>query len=212
MRFHWPICRSLSVNRLVLPTLVCALLIYLNPACRQEEDTETVDPQAEPAKKAPAELLVFPDELRVADPSVNEFVERAMVGCGSGDYDRFRLLWSVKEDPLPRDDYLEGWQAVQRIQIRALERVMLSPDPKLGRERPEVAYAILAEVALDPERPAGRREPHREVVLTVIREQMAWRLARAPSVLRTWMKQRVQQRESDGAKLADDRSSDSEGE
>ncbi len=205
-----PIRRSFSANRLVIPTLVCVALMSFNPACRQDRDAESVDPQAEAAKQESAELLVFPDELRVADPSVNDFVERAMVGCGSGDYDRFRLLWSVREDPLPRDDYLEGWQAVLRIKIRALEKVMLSPDPKLGRERPEIAYAILADVALDPERPAGRREPHRQVVLTVIREQMAWRLARAPSALRSWIKQRVHQRESDGVELADDRSSNAE--
>lgn len=205
-----PIRRSFSAARLVIPTLVCVALMYLNPACRQDRDADSVDPQAEAAKQESAELLVFPDELRVADPSVNDFVERAMAGCGSGDYDRFRLLWSVREDPLPRDDYLEGWQAVLRIKIRALEKVMLSPDPKLGRERPEIAYAILADVALDPERPAGRREPHRQVVLTVIREQMAWRLAGAPSALRTWIKQRVHQRQSDGVELADDRSSNAE--
>ncbi len=172
---------------------------------------EAVDPQTEAAKQEPAELLLFPDEVRVADPSVNEFVERAMVGCASGDYDRFRLLWSVREDPLPRDDYLEGWQAVQRIKIRAVKRVMLSPDPKLGREKPEAAYAILADVALDPTRPAGRREPNRQVVLTVIREQMAWRLASAPAALRTWMKEQVDQRERADVELADDRSSDAEG-
>lgn len=210
MRSHLPIRRSLSASRLVLPMFVCVSLMYLNPACRQDRDAETVDPQTEAAKKESAELLVFPDEVRVGDPSVNEFVERAMVGCASGDYDRFRLLWSVREDPLPRDDYLEGWQAVQRIKIRAVERVMLSPDPKLGREKPEIAYAILADVALDPARPAGQREPNREVVLALIREQTAWRLASAPTALRTWMKERVHHREGDGVELADDRSSDAE--
>ncbi len=145
--------------------------------------------QAETGQQKRKELLVFPDEVRVEDASVNDFLERAMEDCASGDYDKFRLLWSARQEPLPRDEFEQGWQAVRQIRIRALQRVMLAPDPDHELDQGETVYAFLADVALDPMHRAGQREPNREVVLMVIREHEQWRLARAPKPMRTWIKE-----------------------
>ncbi len=137
-------------------------------------------------------LLVFPDSLYVEDASVNAFVRRAMDVCGRGEYEAFRLLWSTREDPLTRADFETGWQAVQEIRIRALEHVLLAADNSAdaaAEKRP--AYAVFAEVQLDPNLPAGQREPHREVVLMVVREREEWRLGHAPKSVRTWLKERI---------------------
>ena len=163
---------------------VCA-----HPACRPDDDAAGNDAGNVGTAKRPADLLVFPDALRVADPSVNAFVERAMTSCGSGDYDSFRLLWSVREDPLPRGEYEQGWKAVQRIHIRALEEMALAPNLKLGRDDYETSYIILASILLDPSLRAGQQEPNREVVLQLVREQDAWRLARASKAMRLWVKE-----------------------
>lgn len=179
-------------------------LVYLSPACRRERDSAGADPPPERVKQEPAEFLVFPQELRVEEEAVNDFVERAMTACAGGDYGRFRLLWTAREDPLPRDEYENAWQAVQRIQILALEKVMLSPDAKRGREHSEIAYAVLADVTLNPTHPAGRRDPHREAVLMLIPEEVGWRLARAPKAMRLWIRERGRSREAGSVVPADE--------
>ncbi|MFQ5610470.1 MAG: hypothetical protein ACE5F8_09425, partial [Woeseiaceae bacterium] len=137
----------------------------------------------------------FPESLHVADESVNAFVARAMAECASGDYERFRLLWSIRHDPLPRDEYEQGWQAVQRIEVRRLEPVILSGSNAAVPPDSDQAYAILAEVSLDPNRPAGQREPNREAVLLIVREDDAWRLARPPRALKEWIHERAATRD-----------------
>jgi len=163
----------------------------LGPVCRRDEDVVQKGAPANIAQKKPADLLVFPSALQTEDISVNAFVKRAMMDCAGGDYDVFRLLWSAREDPLPRGEYEQGWQAAREIRIRALEKVVLSADPTRGRDQDETVYVILANVSLDPTHRAGQREANREVVLMLVREHDTWRLARAPKKMRTWIKERV---------------------
>ena len=146
-----------------------------------------------------AGVLVFPEELHVADAAVNEFVERAMSVCGRGDYDGFRLLWSVREEPLPRDEFEEGWHAVETIRVRGLQKARLAREDAADAAEADVVYVILAEVQLDPTHRAGKREPKREVVLMLVREDDEWRLAKPPKKMRDWIKNRVEVKASDGA-------------
>lgn len=171
--------------------LVLASMLCLGPACRRDDEGSNVQTEGDGVEPQVRDLLVFPDELRVDDPSVNEFVEGAMATCASGDYSRFRLLWSVHQDPLPRDEYEEGWQAVRKIKIRAVEQVLLADQTELDLSGTETAYVIWADVSLDPTHRAGQREPRREVILMIIHEQEAWRLTRAPKALRNWVKEQI---------------------
>lgn len=191
--------------------LVCTALVILSPACRPDDETASKDARGNGAPKHPARLLAFPETLWTDDVSVNAFVEHAMTTCASGNYEQFRLLWSAREDPLPRDEYNEGWQAVQQIKVRALEKVILTADPQQGREESETAYVILADVSLDPAHPAGQREPNREAVLMLVREQGAWRLGRAPKPVRIWVKERVSPGNSDSTIPGGDRAEPLEG-
>lgn len=177
--------------QLTLCSCACIALLCLYPACRRDEDVVQKGVPAGNAQKKPADLLVFPSALKTEDVSVNAFVKRAMMDCAGGDYDVFRLLWSAREDPLPRGEYEQGWQAAREIRIRALENVILSADPTRGRDEDETVYVILANVSLDPTHRAGQREANREVVLMLVREHDTWRLARAPKKMRTWIKERV---------------------
>lgn len=184
--------RTLSRNeQLFFVILASTATLCAGSACRRDPDAGNADTSSDGVAPKPAELLVFPQALRVEEPSVNDFVERAMTVCAAGDYEKFRLLWSVREEPLTRDEYQQGWQAVQEIRIRALAKAMLSPDPRNGDKQAETAYVILAEVDLDPALRAGRREPTREVVLMMIREHGAWRLAGAPEAMRKWLNEQL---------------------
>ncbi len=186
-----PILDKASAYGPVIRGLVLTALLCIGPSCRRENDSASEDPRPADARQQSVDLVVFPDELLVEDASVNDFVTSAMAVCAGGDYERFRLLWSPRHDPLPRSEYEQGWQAVRQIRIRALEKVILAPDPRQGRTQAETVYAVLADVSLDPTHAAGQKEPKREVVLMLTREHDAWRLASAPKQMRVWIRDRA---------------------
>ncbi len=162
--------------------------------CERQDVVVRSQPAPVVAPQPLQEILVFPDSLRVADEAVNEFVGFAMNECAGGDYERFRLLWRATDDPLPRDEYEQGWQAVERIELRALEEVVLAGQHQEDSYAGETAYVVLAGVSLDPNHRAGKREPFREVILLIVNEQSKWRLAKAPNALKTWVREHVASR------------------
>lgn len=165
------------------------LLVSLALGCERAPQPDRRDDGSEPARHvSQTDVLFFPDELHVSDASVNDFVTRAMTVCGSGDYEAFRLLWATHEEPLARRDYEQGWQAVEEIRIQAVEKVQYvrAGDAKEA-PHPISGYLIAADVRLDPLQPTGKRGAGREVVLLMVQEGDAWRLAAAPRLMRTWI-------------------------
>lgn len=183
--------------------LIVTILAAAHAACRSEGEPGGADQPQEGAPPKPPDLLVFPEELRVADASVNEFIEHAMAECASGDYERFRLLWSADEQPLSRGEYEQGWQAVEKIRIQAVEQAYLSSDKSTDGHADQPVYAVLAKVELDPEHRVGRREPKREAVLMIVYDQQAWRLAHAPTAMRDWIKHKAEHRDAAPAKATE---------
>lgn len=173
-------------------TAIGLFIAMMTHACRRDEPVKApaAASSSGAANSKQPDLLVFPDELRVADSTVNEFVTRAMTTCAADEYEAFRLLWSARETPLPREEFEQGWHAVQTIKVRALEKVMLDADPNSGRIEPETVYALLAEVSLDPTQKVGQKEPQRHVVLMLTREHEQWLLAQAPKPMRDWIKKK----------------------
>lgn len=175
--------------------VLCGVAVVSWSACRRDEpDDPAAESVAKPAEEVQTEhLLVFPPSLYVEDASVNEFLRRAMHVCVRGEYDAFRLLWSAREDPLERAEFETGWQAVQQIRIRALQRVRLAADEAAkGAASTREVYAVLADVQLDPSLPAGRQESRRDVVLMILREHDEWRLGNAPKAMRTWIRNSIE--------------------
>ncbi len=181
--------RRIGNAKSIVQQVSCVCVLLLPVGCDPSTSEAPNGPGLVDPK--PANILVFPDEYHVGDETVNTFVRRAMADCASGDYQKFRLLWSAREEPLPRGEYDQGWQAVQEIRIRALREVILAADPERGREEDQTVYGLAADVSLDPAHRAGRKEPSREVVLMVVSEQGSWRLARPPKAMRDWIKQRA---------------------
>ena len=182
--------------------LVFAMLLPAFSACRRDTQAESSPDSAEADQ--PKTVFVFPEELHVDDDSVNTFVNRAMNTCAGGDYEAFRLLWSAREDPLPRDEFEEGWKAVQEIRVRGLEPARLAADPSAGFPEPRLVYGVLADVAFDPTHRAAREEPQRRVVLMLTREHDEWRLGRAPKSMRAWMTDKVESAEVTSATTLSD--------
>ncbi|MCH7814697.1 MAG: hypothetical protein IID40_11830 [Planctomycetes bacterium] len=145
------------------PTLAWAWALLLPVAagtCRRAAE----DPLPPPPDPEP-EILDFPKALQAKDPTVNTFVRRVIETCASGDYDAFRLLWSARDDPFPRDQFHRAWQSVRKVRIVSLR-------PVREAESGNLFYAVRAQVELDP----AVREPQRDVTIILAFEDGHWRL------------------------------------
>lgn len=174
-------------------------------SCRRSESQVGNESDRPPEPPTPKSVLVFPEAIKVADDSVNRSLHHAMTVSMSGDYNAFRLLWSAREDPLPRDEFEKGFGAVKEIRIEALEKVMLAGGAhNAGAQNSagEAVYAAYATIRLDPAKNLGQPEPERRVVLMLVHEHGDWRLARAPKELRVWLKDKVKVAPSEPATAA----------
>lgn len=215
---------AMQVKRVIAGLSRCAVLgivaAIAATGCSSNDHKQEATPTAVEQEAKAKELLVFPDKLHTADESINRFVTRAMRICAAGEYAPFRLLWSVREEPLPRDEYETGWQAVQEVRIRLLEQVRLagkkaSPatDDRSPKDAPhdnaaqddtaegataegESAYVVCAQVSLDEMKFAGAKEPIRQVVLLIVRERNNWRFLGAPRKIRSWVRDKLTDSES----------------
>lgn len=170
--------------RNVLSVLTAAITL-LGASCNKEAQTPDKPTVAVQSKTN----LIFPDQLRVDDATVNTFVRSALTQCASSDYEAFRSLWTAKQEPISKAEFSEGWDAVRRIEVRALEKVLLAMGD--DGKTTEPVYVLLAEVELDAAARVGKREPIREIVLMLVREHDQWRLAGAPKEMREWVKSKL---------------------
>lgn len=159
------------------PARLCILLAFsvAAGACsRDEHNQPTPTPTSALADTGPIE---FPDRIRVDDPTVNEFILKAIKTCVSGDYEAFRLLWTARQDPLSEQEFKRGWAAVEKVRIDSI-RPFRTPEG-------DIVYAARAHVELDP---AEVPEPVRDLVLLLVKESDQWRLAPAPASVREELK------------------------
>jgi len=143
------------------------LLVAITAGCEPGDESE---PGAAIVEER--QILDFPTELHADDQSVNAFVREVIETCASGDYEAFRLLWSIRDDPFPRDQFYRAWQSVHKVEVTGMRKMRNPADQG-------IVYAVAARVDLDP----GVREPQRRVVILLIKEKDAWRLTRPPEGL-----------------------------
>lgn len=166
-------------------------------ACEREPaaSSSSARPRSDADYRVAAEID-FPESVQADDPAVNDFVRQAIDTCVSGDYERFRLLWNVREDPFPRGEFERGWKAVRKVTVLDVQK--LRNPPQGAAYEGKYLYYLHGRVELDETVP----EPVREVLLLVVQEGEHWRLAKAPKNLR----ERVLGRQDGGQDSADSRS------
>jgi len=156
------------------------VVLLLAAGCdRGGESSDPAAPNAVVNADGPQTEITFAPRTRVADETVNEFVERALRVTTGRDYEEFRLLWSATDEPFARKQFDAGWDSgVRRIVIDVLQKMR---DPRSD----EVFYGMHAHAVLEPGRfNVSADEAERDVVLVVRRENGQWRLAHAPDEVR----------------------------
>ena len=104
---------------------------------------------------------------------------RRLSTCVNGDYETFRLLWNAKQEPLRRDEFEQGWQAVKTVRVRAIEKVVLTDGyAEEYADRDQRRYNLNSQWMFlsfsswkrpsTPITPVGRRKPNRTFVLLIM--------------------------------------------
>lgn len=140
------------------------------PGCRRPRSDENPSDAGTAADHDPR--LIFPPEKRAADESVNDFIERAMNTLLEGDYDAFRLLWVIDQEPFKQEQFLRGWQTLQEVRVEVLQPIRHEHDAQ-----DDVFYGVCAFARLDPTRLPEGVETERRMVLEIVKEHGQWRLA-----------------------------------
>ncbi len=111
----------------------------------------------------------FPTSLQSDDPTLNEFIRRALGICERGDYDGFRQLFSIHTTPTSQKDFERVWLSVQEITVAGVYAARGSPD----------IFFVHAIVRYrEPDR-KGRLT--RDAALAVFKENGHWRIGPAPT-------------------------------
>lgn len=164
-----------SVQRLAMVGL---MTLAIGGCKKGEADGDTSSQLTTPADDTPQkELVSFPPDFTCDDPEVPEFLKSAVKACVDQDYDKFRSMWSARDEPISEKEFIRAWQANPRFALTEMRR-MQTPEG-------EIVYAVRAHVSLDPNEVP---EPDRDVVLLIVNENDNWRLRRAPKKLIKMMK------------------------
>lgn len=153
------------------------LIAMLAVGCKKGDSEGDTSQLPQPPESPKEELVSFPPDFTCDDPEVPEFLRSAVKACVDQDYERFRMMWSAKEDPISEKEFIRAWRANPRFAVTEM-RQMKTPEG-------EIVYAIRAHVSLDPNEVP---EPERDVVLLIVHESDQWRLRKAPRKLAKMMK------------------------
>ncbi len=170
--------RNHTLRVAMLMTMACLPVAIAVVGCKKGDDGGDTSQLPTPPPDAPErELVSFPDDFTCDDPAVPEFLKSAVKACVDQDYELFRSMWSVKEEPISEKEFIRAWQANPRFQLTDMQQ-MKTPEG-------EIVYAVRAHVSLDPNEVP---EPERDVVLLIVNESDKWRLRKAPRKLAKMMK------------------------
>lgn len=126
--------------------------------------------------------IVWRPNAKCSNPQINEFVQKAVTVCASGDYDEYRLLWSYDHQPTSRKRFEQLRGAVRIVEIQAVKRLRLRlPDGSfLERESPEYVLHASVKMTEEAKRRSDDRLADREMILRIVQENGRWRFTPAP--------------------------------
>ncbi len=121
----------------------------------------------EPTVEPPA--VIFPEQLKTDDVTVNEFIRKALEACRQGDYDMFRQLFGVTEQAPTGAQFDHVWKDVKEIAVRRIYT---------GKQQPLDYYVHVVVLLRQPDK---YERTERQAVIWVFKEGDNWHLAPAPS-------------------------------
>lgn len=140
----------------------------------QADDRNAGVTAANSAARRHVPTLVFPTEIRSAQPEIGAFLDEFLNTWLSMDYLGYRRLVSRAHNPESRERFELICEATASVRVELIERVET-------REYPTPAYRTVFEVELTPEAAQRRREFERKIAILIFPELGEWRMAAAPA-------------------------------
>ena len=119
--------------------------------------------------------IVWAPNAKCKNEEVNDFVAKALTVCAEGDYEEYRLLWSLDHQPTNRKRFMQLRDATEQVQVKTIRRLQFRlPDGSMkGMDTP--VYVLHAFVALKEEaKQRSERLDDRDLILQVVRRNNAW--------------------------------------
>ena len=119
--------------------------------------------------------IVWAPDAKCQNQEVNDFVAKAMTVCADGDYEEYRLLWSLDHQPTNRKRFMQLRDATEQVQVKTIRRLQFRlPDGSMKILDTPV-YVLHAFVALKEEaKQRSERLKDRDLILQIVRRHNAW--------------------------------------
>ena len=119
--------------------------------------------------------IVWAPDAKCQNQEVNDFVAKAMTVCADGDYEEYRLLWSLDHQPTNRKRFMQLRDATKQVQVKTIRRLQFRlPDGSM-KGTDTAVYVLHAFVALKEEaKQRSERLKDRDLILQIIRRNNAW--------------------------------------
>lgn len=168
---------EVRITNLLIFWSSCCLLTC---GCNRRSEGQTAS-SADPADSTGV-AIVWGSNAKCSNRQINEFVEKAVTVCASGDYDEYRLLWSYDHQPTSRKRFEQLRDAVRTVEIQTVKRLRLRlPDGSfLERESPEYVLHASVKMTEEAKRRSEDRLADREMILRIVQENGRWRFTPAP--------------------------------
>ncbi len=119
--------------------------------------------------------IAWAPDAKCKNQEVNDFVAKALTVCAEGDYEEYRLLWSLEHQPTNRKRFMQLRDATEQVQVKTIRRLQFRlPDGSMkGMDTP--VYVLHALVALKEEaKQRSERLEDRDLILQIVRRNNAW--------------------------------------
>jgi hypothetical protein len=114
-------------------------------------------------------------DAKCKNQEVNDFVSKALTVCSEGNYEEYRLLWSLDHQPTSRKRFMQLRDATERVDVKVIRRLQLRlPDGSM-KEMDTPVYVLHAFVALKEEaKQRSEQLEDRDLILQVVRRNDKW--------------------------------------
>ena len=122
-----------------------------------------------------AVAIVWAPGAKCRNQEVNDFVAKALTVCAEGDYEEYRLLWSLDHQPTSRRRFMQLRDATAKVEVKTVRRLQFRlPDGSM-KSMDTPVYVLHAFVALKEEaKQRSERLEDRDLILQVVRRNDAW--------------------------------------
>ena len=160
-------------NKLNIITWVACLACILAWACNRDSSKKNSAKGGRGSDSA-VEIVWAPD-AKCKNQEINDFVAKALTVCSEGDYEEYRLLWSLDHQPTNRKRFMQLRDATEKVDVKTIRRLQFRlPDGSMkGLDTP--VYVLHAFVALKEEaKQRSERLKDRDLILQIVRRNNAW--------------------------------------